>query len=252
MQSLISIVMPVYNSEKYIEEAISSVIEQSYSYWELLIVNDGSTDGSAQLINKYMERDQRIKLIDKKENEGVALARNCAIKAAQGDYICFLDSDDVWEKNKLEIQISYMKKKDVSFSCTSYSIINEKGDKVGYFERKQRFYDYDDLLRTNFIGCLTVMTDAKMMKKNLMPNVKHEDYATWLNILSSGERILFIEETLAIYRKVSGSISSNKIQVISWTWKIFSSQKRLTKMQQIIYFVRYMCVTIYKYISFGI
>ncbi|MGY3750913.1 glycosyltransferase family 2 protein [Vagococcus acidifermentans] len=250
MQNLISIIMPVYNAEKYVGEAINSVLNQTYLNWELLVVNDGSTDKSVQVIQDYMKTDTRIKFINKKNNEGIASARNSGIKEAEGDYICFLDSDDMWKVTKLEEQLNIMKENSASFSCTSYSIIDEQHNKIGYFRRDQKFYSYEELLHTNFIGCLTVMITSQLMKKNPMPSIKHEDYATWLNILSRNKKVFFIDQHLAIYRKTSGSISSNKFKTIGWTWKIFASQNKLSKFQRVVFFIRYMYYTINKYVNF--
>lgn len=224
---LVSIIMPAYNAEKFIEESIESVINQSYKNWELLIVNDCSRDLTAKIIEIYSLKDRRIKIFTQKENKGVVEARNRALKESKGKYIAFLDSDDLWEKNKLEIQIKYMQKNKVYMTYTGYSYISEDGKFLKEIKIPKSL-NYKQALKGNQIGCLTVVIDKYKIKNFEMPDFKHEDYATWLNILKNDIIAYGILDSLAKYRKVNNSLSSNKFKTIKWTWKIFRENQKLS------------------------
>lgn len=193
----VSVITPSYNSSPHISEAIASVINQSYSNWEMIIVDDCSTDNSIELIQSFVDQDSRIKLINLPENSGAAIARNTAIKAAEGRYTAFLDSDDLWHPIKLEKQIQYMKYKNIAFSFSSYEKIDENGLPFGvvYIPKKVNYYK---LLKTNVIGCLTAMYDAEKLGKVYMPlNTRREDFATWLAILKQVDYAYGMPDVLA-------------------------------------------------------
>lgn len=224
--SLVSIIMPAYNSEKYIKESIESVKNQTYTNWELVIVNDCSNDNTENIIKEYAEKDKRIKLYTNVVNQGVVKSRNLSLKKAKGEFIAFLDSDDIWSRLKLEKQINYMKKIDSVMSFTSYYYMNSRG--MNLFEVKCPLkLDYKEALKGNEIGCLTVIIDRKKINNLEMPDLKHEDYATWLSVLKNGRIAHGIQENLASYRKLDDSLSSNKLKTIIWTWKIFRDNQKI-------------------------
>ena len=158
---LVSIIMPNYNSEKYIKETIESVLAQTYQNWELIIVDDCSLDNSLELAKSF--RDERIKIFSMSKNGGAAIARNKAIKEAQGKWIAFLDSDDLWITEKLEKQIAYMSNNDISFSYTDYDVIDESNNFITVFIPKFDSCTYEDILKHNHMGCLTVVYDSSKL-----------------------------------------------------------------------------------------
>lgn len=243
----ISVIMPAYNVEKVIGISIKSVLNQSIFNIELIIINDGSIDNTYYIAKEFSEIDQRVKVINRKENKGISFSRNEGIKLATGNYIAFIDSDDFWDTTKLEKQIEIMKKKQIKFSCTSYDVVDQNMDFLKKISSQEGYYNYIDLLRTNIIGCSTVVIESNLIKNNLMPNVKHEDYATWLNILSKNECVYFINDCLSTYVKSNNSTSGNKIKTINWAFKIFMQQKNFSILKRYHLFIRYLFYTIKKY-----
>lgn len=246
---LISIVMPMYNSETFVSKAIDSILEQTYTNWELIIVDDGSHDHSVEVVMSYVEKNHRIQLLKNKKNSGIAITRNKAIQSTKGKYIAFLDSDDRWYPKKLEYQVTIMENKQVDFSCTSYDIVNEQGKIMGerFFEEASR--GFSDLLKTNFIGCLTVMIKREVLINYPMPNVKHEDYATWLNILKNNFSIFVIPEKLSIYTNRESSVSSNKFNTINWVWIIYRNELGFSKIKSVFFLIRFLGFTTFKYLK---
>lgn len=235
MTPLVTIVTPAYNAQRTIKETIQSVLNQTYSNWEMIIVDDCSNDKTKQIINSF--KDKRIKPIFLNENKRVAHARNVAIKAATGEYIAFLDSDDLWEQSKLEKQVTFMQANQYDFTYTNYNVIDEEGTFVKDIITNRYEIDYKTLLKSNFIGCLTIMISAKIIKKHLMPKIGHEDYATWLSILAQDvKKAYLLDEKLASYRLLSNSVSSNKFKVIKWTWHIYRKNQKLGLFKSI-YFI---------------
>jgi teichuronic acid biosynthesis glycosyltransferase TuaG len=236
---LVSIITPSYNSSKYIYDTIQSVISQTYVNWEMIIVDDFSTDNSILIIQNILEIDSRIKLIKLKKNVGPAIARNKAIEIASGRYIAFLDSDDLWHKDKLEKQLKFMNQKGVYFTFSSYNVIDKNSEKIGLFEVKNSV-DYYDLLKTNSIGCLTAMYDTKVLGKVFMPIIsKRQDLGLWLKILKLLGQAQGIAEPLASYRILDKSVSSNKIDSALYQWKIYRDIEKLGFFRSIFYFIHY-------------
>ena len=210
-EGLVSIVTPLYNSEKYIEETILSVLDQTYNNWEMLIIDDCSTDNGPNIVKKYTEQDERIKYLKLEENSGAAVSRNKAIELAEGEYVAFLDSDDLWKKEKLEKQIKFMKENNYAISFTEYEEINENGKKLNILIKSpKKPVTYRSYLLTNPIGCLTGMYSVKKLGKIYMPNLrKRQDTGFWLNILKK-DNAYPLSETLALYRINSSSLSFKK------------------------------------------
>ena len=236
---LISIIIPVYNAEKFLDETINTVLNQTYKNFELILVNDGSKDKSVDVIKKY--NDKRIKLIDNKNNKGAALSRNDGIRKAKGRYICFLDADDLWNKEKLEKQINFMKEKECAFSFTGYEFANENGIPNGKKVYIPKKLNYKSALKNTTISTITVMIDTKKMDKDLiyMNNVKSEDTATWWNILKNGYEAFGLNEILSFYRRSDGTLSSNKIEAIRRIWNLYRNVFKLGFFYSLYNFVFY-------------
>ncbi|NRA81646.1 MAG: glycosyltransferase family 2 protein [Pseudoalteromonas sp.] len=216
---LVSIIMPAYNVGNFICESIESVINQSYDCWELLIVDDCSTDKTVLEVKSY-QNDNRIKLFENKKNLGGAGCRNVAISNAKGRYIAFLDSDDLWEPKKLENQIRFMQKGNIGFSFSGYSLINEAGQFQGQLKAPTKVSFYK-LLKHNYIGCLTVIYDTQPYGKIYMPLVrKRQDFALWLELLKRFDYAYGLQEYLGSYRIRLGSLSRNKLDAFKYYWRV--------------------------------
>lgn len=225
--NLVSVIMPAYNCEKFISASIESVISQTYENWELLIVDDCSIDNTHKIVNQYASKDSRIKLFRQNTNLGVSHARNRAIKESDGRYIAFLDSDDIWKKEKIELQIEFMKKNNYPFTFTAYEIIKESGEKTNKIFEVPDEIKYDQYLKNTIIGCLTVVIDKKVIEKVYMPHEPLEDVLTWMEILKSGFNAQGLNENLALYRITGGSASSNKIMNAKKYYKLLRENQKL-------------------------
>ena len=235
----VSVITPSYNSIRFIGETISSVQNQSYENWEMIIVDDGSTDQSAAKIKEIIEGDSRIRLLSLKENVGAAKARNLAIREARGRYIAFLDSDDIWLPHKLKTQLLFMEEMNIAFSYASYSLIDENGNELNREVSAPKSVDYHYLVGNTIIGCLTVMIDREKIPYVEMPSIQPEDTALWLNLLHEGYEAKGIQQVLAKYRIVTNSVSRNKIRAAFRYWKLLREQERLNSVQIFYYFSKY-------------
>jgi len=225
---LVTIITPAYNCQNYIEETMKSVIGQTYENWEYLIIDDCSTDETRQRILLYAQMDLRIKPIFLDSNGGVAQARNTGILMAQGKYIAFLDSDDLWKRDKLTRQIGFMEQNHYHFTYSDYDTIDGQGNYIKSIRPKKSRIDYKALLYSNQIACLTVIIDSSILKQELMPEIGHEDFATWLNILKKQVDFAYkYDGILASYRKLKGSLSANKLRALTWTWHIYRSNQSM-------------------------
>ncbi|MBQ7232386.1 MAG: glycosyltransferase family 2 protein [Clostridia bacterium] len=225
---LVSIIMPNYNGAKYLKDTIDSVIAQTYSNWELLFVDDCSKDESMEIIRSY--KDSRIRLLQNETNSGAAVSRNHALKEARGKWIAFLDSDDLWKKDKLLLHLQFLIENQISFSFTSYSVLNSDNDVVAEFTPKKDTYDYNTILKHCYIGCSTVIYDSEKFGKVYMPTdaIKREDFACWLKILKMGETATCFHENLTTYRVHNNSVSSNKFKIIKYQWNVYRNIERLS------------------------
>ena len=236
----VSVITPMYNCEKFISETIESVLNQTYTNWEMIIIDDCSTDKSKEIAKQYIERDKRIRLIELKENSGAAVARNKGIEVSSGRFIAFLDGDDLWESNKLEKQIQFMTEKNIGFSFTSYRVISETGIDLNKTVMVPNEIDYEGLLRNTIIGCLTVVIDRDIIKEIEMPLIRtRQDFATWLSILKKGYKAYGIDIPLARYRIVKDSISSNKLKAASKNWYVYRKIEKLSLFNTIVVFSSY-------------
>jgi glycosyltransferase involved in cell wall biosynthesis len=245
---LVSIILPLYNAEKYISETIRSVLQQSYKNWELIVIDDCSTDKSQKIVKDFQRNENRINLIHFEENKGVSEARNKGIEIATGKYIAFIDSDDYWKNSKLEKQINFMKDNNYYFSYTSYEMIDHKGIKLGRKVEVPEKLDFNSLLKGNNIGCFTVMIDRNEINSIKMPKIKHEDFATWLNILRRGYNAYGLKENLGFYRITSDGLTSNKLNSAIWTWKIYKDHLEFSFLKTSYYFLFYIYNSISKHL----
>ncbi len=225
-EPLISIVMPVYNTARYIEEAISSVLAQTYINWELIIVNDCSPDDAETIICQF--EDRRIRYLKNDKNSGALETRNRAMKEAKGRYIAFLDSDDVWTRDKLQKQIRYMQDNNYYFTCTSYEYIDEESHRLYARARAPRRITRGAFMLWNWCGCLTVIYDvAKMGKVYLKDYKMRDDWALWIK-LSKKSPCYFLDENLAMYRVREGSqTKSGTVNLLKQHYAIFRYSEQI-------------------------
>lgn len=244
----VSIITPSYNSEKFIAQTIESVLSQTYTEWEMIIVDDKSMDNTVKLIETYTQKDKRIKYIVLEENSGPAVARNRAIEEAEGKYIAFLDADDLWMPQKLEKQIAFMQRENIALSYTGYYRFEESAEEIKDEITVPMKVDYHELLKQNIIGCLTAVYDTKIVGKVYMPLIrKRQDFGLWLKILKEVPYAYALQEPLAYYRMHHDSISSNKIVSSQYNWKLYREVEKLPWYQALYYFAWYTYRSLLKY-----
>lgn len=219
-----SIITAIYNSEKFISDTILSVIEQTYTNWELILIDDNSQDKTLQKIKPFLLKNPKITLIKNNVNLGAAYTRNKGIEASKGNFIAFLDGDDVWKKNKLEVQLNFMEVNNCYVSFSSYEQIDETGKPLNKLVKAIPSLPYKKHLKSNYIGNLTGIYNAEVLGKIIAPNLrKRQDWLLWLAaIKKSGKPALGIEESLAYYRVRKNSMSSNKLELVKhnyWVYK---------------------------------
>lgn len=231
MDELISIIVPVYNVEKYIRETIACVEAQTYPHWELLLVEDGSRDSTPDIIAAYMEEsgDSRIRLIRQPSNMGAARARNRGLSEARGRYIAYLDADDLWMPGKLERELAFLREKDAAFVFTGYEFADEQGRGTGKVVHVPQTLSYRQALSNTTIFTTTVMFDLlRIPREQLeMPVVKSEDTALWFRVLRSGYTAYGLDENLVRYRRAGRSLSSNKLEAMRRIWNLYRREEGL-------------------------
>lgn len=211
--------MPAHNVAEYISESIDSVLIQTYLDWELIIVDDCSTDETISVITPFLE-DTRIRLLVNDANLGGAGTRNVAIEHAKGRYIAFLDSDDLWTPDKLEKQIGFMQNNNVGFSFSSHTTIDEQGNVLEAIDVPKKV-NFKTLLKHNYIGCLTAIYDTKPFGKIYMPLVKkRQDFALWLELLKRFDYASSLNDNLGFYRIRCGSLSRSKLDAFKYYWRV--------------------------------
>lgn len=275
MADLVSIIVPVYRADAYIAGTIATVISQTYKKWELLLIDDASPDNSADIVRDTLERyecrdlmeewqnsrseedcpvwqrnirsaqeytdgtGRRIVLVCKEKNEGAAAARNTGLDIAKGRYIAFLDADDVWFPEKIDKELRFMEGKRAGFAFTAYEFGDEKARSTGKKVCVPESLTYKKALSRTVIFTTTVLFDRKIIPDKLlrMPAVESEDTATWWQILRAGYTAYGLNETLAIYRRPPGSLSSNKFKAMRRIWNLYRRQERLSVLSSVRYFV---------------
>ena len=240
MDGLISVIVPVYNVEKYIVETMECVAAQTYEDWELLLVEDGSSDGTAEKIRRYVEEkgEKRIRLIMQPSNGGAAAARNRGLAEARGRYIAYLDADDLWVPEKLERELRFLQEKDAAFVFTGYEFADEQGRGTGRVVRVPETLSYRQALSNTTIFTTTVMFDtAKIPREELqMPQVKSEDTALWFRVLRSGYTAYGLDENLVKYRRTGKTLSSNKLEALRRIWNLYRRSEGLSILESAYHF----------------
>ncbi|MBO5031627.1 MAG: glycosyltransferase family 2 protein [Lachnospiraceae bacterium] len=235
---LVSIVVPVYNAEKFLEETIGCVQAQTYTKWELLLVDDCSTDGSRALIETKEKEDGRIRLVAQRENGGAAKARNRGIKEAAGQYLCFLDADDIWLPDKLGTEVEVLRtiqkmNPQAGFVFMGYEFADESGRGLGKIVHVPEQITYRQALKNTTIFTSTVMIDRKIIPDEdiLMPCVASEDTAAWWQILKKHGAGYGIDRNLVKYRRSENTLSSNKLAAVERIWRLYRRQEKLSVIQ---------------------
>ena len=247
MNDLVSIITPSYNTSKYIGKTIESVLKQTYENWEMIIVDDCSTDDTDEVVKPYLS-DKRIKYIKNDKNSGAAISRNCALREAGGKWIAFLDSDDLWDPKKLEKQIEFMEKNNYHFSYTNYEEINEDGYKTGVLITGPKKITRRGMYNYCWPGCLTVMYDAEKIGLIQIADIrKNNDYAMCLKICRITNSYL-LDENLAKYRRGrNGSVSTHGIiTMIGWHYKLYHDAEKMNMLESIINTLRNLIFGLYK------
>lgn len=235
--------MPVYNSSKFVAEAIESVLAQSYGHWELIIVDDASTDGTSKIIETLSAAHPRIQFLKLSTNHGPGYCRNKATEMAQGDYIAFLDSDDLWAPNKLSVQLSYMQETNCAVSFTSYLHINETGNLLDRRVKAMSVLTYKKQRRNNYIGNLTGMYHASSIGKIMSPEIpKRQDWALWLEAIKRSKKpARGIVQDLAFYRIRKDSMSANKIGLLKHNFNFYKTHLGYSKPKSLFFMSLFLC-----------
>lgn len=250
MHHLVSIIMPCYNSRQYINYSIESVIKQTYSNWELIIIDDCSTDNSNEIINSFCEKDNRIRYLKTDFPSGSpTIPRNLGIENSSGRFIAFLDSDDLWNENKLENQIYLFNDDLVAIVFSNYEKISENGLSNSRNVIAPNLINYKQLLYGNVIACCTCIVDTSKSGKLKFNNQGHEDYALWLEILGKGFYAKNSGLVLASYRVRESSISSNKLKVIIWVYIIFRKNEKLSILSSLYFTLTTLSKSFIKYLK---
>lgn len=237
MSELISVVTPVYNAEKFIENTINCVLNQTYDNIEMILCENGSTDNTKEILQGI--NDPRVKVIFLEDNAGAAEARNMGVREAKGDYIAYIDADDVWMPDKLEKQIAFMKEKDAAFCFTGYEFANEDAKPLGKIVSVPETITYKQALRNTTIFTSTVCFDMRKLSKDriMMPCIKSEDTALWWRLLREGVSAYGLNENMVLYRRPATSLSSNKVEAVRRIWNLYRKSEKLNIFVSAICFV---------------
>lgn len=228
----VSIIVPVYNAEKYIVETMEHVVAQTYEDWELLLVVDGCGDDCARVIREYQKStgEKRLRLMINEENMGAARSRNRGLLAARGRYIAYVDADDLWRPEKLERQLQYMREKQAAFVFTGYEFANEEGAGTGRVVHVPSRLTYREALKNTTIFTSTVMFDTQRIPREMleMPEIKSEDTALWWKVLREGHTAWGLDQNLVLYRRPRQSLSSNKLEAVRRIWNLYRRAEGLS------------------------
>ena len=220
--SLVSIITPCFNSEKFIAKTIQSVQNQTYTNWEMIIVDDASTDNTVSIISKFARNDKRIKIFKLDKNSGTGIARNTALNSSFGKYIAFLDADDLWKSEKLEKQVHFLQKNNLPFTFSFYDCINEEGKSLNKKIEAPKKLTYKQLFFCNYVGNLTGIYDVEYFGKIEISSIrKRQDWMLWLTILKKIKVAHPIPESLAYYRIRKNSISASKFNLLKHNFAVY-------------------------------
>ena len=237
---MISIVVPVYNAAPYIENTVQMVLQQTYQDFELILVDDCSTDNSVALLEELLEqrKDVRLRLVKKERNQGAAAARNTGLDMASGRYIAFLDADDVWLPHRLEAGLRFMEEKKAGFVFSAYEFGDEQARGTGKIVHVPEKLTYRKALSRTVVFTTTTLFDTTLVPKELlrMPTVPSEDTATWWQILRNGHVAYGLDQVLAFYRRPAKSLSSNKLVALQRIWNLYRKQEKLGLFSSAFYF----------------
>lgn len=238
---MVSVIMPAYNAAVFIAESIQSVQQQTHSNWELLVIDDASLDGTAEVVEGFSRKDDRIKLHSLPTNQGAGFARNIGIKAATGDFICFLDADDLWKPHKLEKQLKLMQGKNFQVCYSSYELMSEDGESLQKQIKALRNLTFDKLKKANYIGNLTGIYNARALGKIYCPLIrKRQDWGLWLLALQKSGGAIGIQEPLAIYRERKGSISQNKMEMLKYNYRVYRKVLKYSALKSLFWMVLFL------------
>lgn len=228
--TLVSIVVPIFNKSRFLHETVESVQRQTYRNWELLLVDDCSTDDSLRLARKMAKGDHRIRSLCQEQNQGAARARNRGVQEAQGRFLCYLDADDIWLPEKLERELDFIREKQAGFVFTGYEFADEEGKGLGKIVHVPAEITYEEALKNTTIFTSAVMLDRKIVAQEdaYMPDVPSEDTATWWNLLKKYEKGYGLDENLVLYRRSAKTLSSNKVEAIRRIWGLYRRQEKLS------------------------
>jgi teichuronic acid biosynthesis glycosyltransferase TuaG len=237
---IVSIVIPVYNSEKYISKTLDSALSQTYKQIEIILVDDCSTDASEKLIRNYAKKHENITYHKQQENAGAAVARNKALELAKGRYVAFLDSDDLWYQKKLEKQLELMKQKNAAICYTAIEMIDENDNPLKDKRNVKESVNYKFLLKNTMIATSTVVVDRNLTGNFKMPLIRSgQDYATWLLLMRNGTKAYGINDVYVKYRKSQNSLSSNKVKNIKKVWTIQTENEGINPISATYYSICY-------------
>jgi teichuronic acid biosynthesis glycosyltransferase TuaG len=244
----VSVIMPCHNGRDTLEESVRSLQAQTVGAWRLVIVDDGSTDGSSELIARLASEDQRIQVFTNASASGASAARNRALETARTRHVAFLDCDDVWLPRKLEVQMAAMAEHRAALVCSPYDIMDGEGQRIGHVAGKPGRLKYESVLGYNPIGCLTVLLDRSLCGDvrfdTRLP--KSEDYHLWLQVLKSGQPGICVSETLAVYRVHSKSLSANKASAAGCRWRVYRDFEKFNLLKSSYYFALYAATGLWK------
>lgn len=244
----VSVIMPAYNAERYIEEAVESVLNQTLSDLELIIIDDCSKDRTMEIVNRLSQSDPRIHVIKNKVNSGVAKTRNYGLELSRGKYVAFLDSDDIWHKDKLEKQVSLAKKSKADIIYSTYSLMTEQGTKKYNDFVVPETVSFEQMLTCNYFGCSTVLLTKEIVDKyKFNTTFFHEDYVLWLQLLQDGYKAAGVVKSLVDYRVLQTSKSSNKWGSAKQRWNIYRKYLKLSLSKSVVYSIKYAVRGILKY-----
>ncbi|MGV8993399.1 MAG: glycosyltransferase family 2 protein [Flavobacterium sp.] len=245
MMPLVSIIMPAYNAEKYIVGAILSTQNQTLTNWELIIVDDVSVDNTVAIIKDAFAKDTRIILHQLDQNSGTGVARNYALQKARGKYIAFLDADDLWRKDKLQIQIEFMQTNNYPFCFSYYDLIKADGSAIGKQIRAPYNLNFSKMFVANWIGNLTAIYDSEQVgKMTISAARKRQDWTLWLKLLKKVPYANVVPESLAFYRVGNQSVSSSKISLLKHNYQVYRNFHKLNT------FVSIFCMLLFLMVHF--
>ncbi len=244
---LVSVIMPAYNADKYIAEAINSVLTQEHYELELIVIDDGSSDGTCSTVERIAAGDSRVRLYKNDTNSGVAATRNRGMDIARGEYVALLDSDDIWKRDRLSKQLQAQKESGAELVCSSYELMNEEGVSDGRLHTVPEVIKYGDMLSNNYIGTSTVLMTAKCLEYRFLTDFFHEDYALWLKMIKDGIKVAGVDEPLVSYRVMAGSKAGNKLKSAKYRWQIYRAYLKLPFFKSVGYLIKYATAGVSKY-----